>query len=252
MVPKNEVTDKPIKLSNFYTPGMTIKAIPISIEEDGTVTASLKDTDSNPENLLNNNFAVGESVIGIVEEVLDDIVYLSVKDSDQKAMSLRRDLTYSKHSFLHRLFPVGSSLECEIIDIDYIDNRLHLKLKDLVDPWDNLSIANGDKLNVTIFNIEPGRFISEVFDGVKVIIPFSELSWFDDEIEVLKSRYKRNSSMECWVSRIDSEKRYIICSTKDFINPYEELYKNIVKEQMKFLLRFSTLSLTALREFWEI
>ena len=234
-IPKNEVTDKPIKLSNFYTPGMTIKAIPISIEEDGTVTASLKDTDSNPENLLNNNFAVGESVIGIVEEVLDDIVYLSVKDSDQKAMSLRRDLTYSKHSFLHRLFPVGSSLECEIIDIDYIDNRLHLKLKDLVDPWDNLSIANGDKLNVTIFNIEPGRFISEVFDGVKVIIPFSELSWFDDEIEVLKSRYKRNSSMECWVSRIDSEKRYIICSTKDFINPYEEFYKNLQENKISIV-----------------
>ena len=69
-----EICDQNIRLRNYYVSGMTINAIPISIEDGGVVKASLKDTDSNPQKLIDNEYAVGNIVKAIVQEA-EDILF---------------------------------------------------------------------------------------------------------------------------------------------------------------------------------
>lgn len=226
-IPVEEICDQKILLRNYYITGMTVSAIPISIEDGGIVKASLKDTGSNPRALMDNDFAVGNSVTAIVEDPLDESVKLRIKDSDKQAFAFRRDLTFSRYLFLHELYHVGNEYEFEIIDIDYVSNQLRLKIKNLIDPWSVCEVQKGESLDITIYKIEETYFASEIYEGIKVILPYSELAWKESDIENEKKRIKRNTKLTVVVKAIEREKNLIIVSCRSSENPYHAKFDSL-------------------------
>lgn len=230
-IPKEEICDQDIRLRNYYVSGMTVNAIPISIEEGGAIKASLKDTESNPQKLIDNEYAVGNIVKAIVQEAEDDIVRFLISGSDKQAYAFRKDLTYSNYLFLHKLYPVGCEYEYEIISIDYVSNQLRLSRKDLVDPWSICDIKVGQLVNATIFKIEETYFASEINEGLKIILPYSELSWLESEIDKEKKKIKLNTDLELKVKAIDINRRIIITSHRPSDNPYQKLFDSLGTEK---------------------
>lgn len=220
IVPVEEICDTHILLRNYYANGMTITAIPISIEEGGIIKASLKNTKSNPQQLIDSEYAVGNTVRAIVQEAEDTFVRFLISGSDKQAYAYRRDLTYSNYLFLHELFPIGTEVECRIEEIDYVSNRLRLSRKDLVDPWQSCNIKVGDIINATIYEVEDTYFASEINEGLKIILPYSELSWLDSEIEDKRRRIKRNTELELTIKSVDVNRRIIIATYRQSENPY--------------------------------
>lgn len=231
VIVRNEITDSTeLRLKNYYTSGMTIEVMPLKLIEGGKIYGTLLNTRSNPAQLFNNNFSVNSTVIGIVQSADDDFITLLVKGTDQKCVAFRRNLTYSRFVFLHKLFPVGSEFEFIVKSIDYINNSLELKLSNLPDPWEGLSFHEGQDLSVPVLLKKETCIETELTEGVFAILPNSELSWFDD-IDKIKDNIKRNSWIHVCIKRIDRERRLIILSYKDRVSPYLTYFRNLPTEK---------------------
>lgn len=240
-IPAEEISDNDIHLRSYYSTGMTITAIPLSVEEGGIVKASLKETDCNPQKLMDKDYAVGNTVTAIVEEAEDDFIRLRIKNSDKQAYAFRRDLTYSRYLFLHELYPVGSEFEFNIISIDYVSNQLKLRRSEMVDPWSICDLSKGQTVDIKIYKKEDTYFASEIYEGLKVILPYSELAWLESDIEDEKNKIKLNTVLTVVIKVIDRERNLIIATHRPSENPYQIKFdsfrddNNIVP--VKFIIR---------------
>lgn len=229
VIPLEQISDKSdIRLSNYYVKGMTINAHPLELLSQGVVKASLLNTDSNPQKMIDLNYVVGTIVTCVVQEADDMFVNMLVKDSSQKAVAYRRNLTYSRNQFLHQLFPVGSEREFVIIGVDYVRNRIEVRLKDLIDPWDTQTYQSGQKVQFTIFREEDSCFVSELEDGIDAILPYSNLTWMIDKVDEERRKYRRNQMVEGYVKSVEKDRRVVILTLRSSTSPYEDYYNIII------------------------
>ena len=150
-VPRENITkEEDLRLYRYFKVGMTIEFIPVELDINGVVVGSVLETDSNPEQMINNQFCVGSEILAVVEEAEDDFIKLRVKNSDMPAIAFRRNLTYSHYVFLHHKFPVGTEHLFKIIDVDYIASRLELQLASLKDPWEDLRLHLNEEFTFTV------------------------------------------------------------------------------------------------------
>lgn len=242
IIPVEEIsTNSSIRLYNYYTEGMIIKAIPVMYVDQGKVKASLLNTESNPQKLIDLNYAVGSVVTGIVQEADDMFINILIKDSNQRAVAYRKNLTYSKHLFLHQSFPVGSEHEFTIIGADYIHNKLELRLKDLVDPWLNQTYKPGNRVRFTIYREDDGCFVTELEPGIDAILPFSNLTWMMDEVDAEKKKYKRNQTIDGFINKVDPDNKIMILTLRPKTSPYEDYFLSLTKSnnETKVVLEYS-------------
>lgn len=227
VIPKSEITDEDIKLWNYYTQGMTIHAIPSENTENGSFIASIKDTDSSPRRMIDSKYFIGQTVSATFENVEDSIAYLLIEGTDMQAVAYRKDLTYCQFQFLHALFPVGTSAQFEIIDINYINNKLQLRLLDLTDPWLSFNKRKGEQIDFQIYRKDDTSFVSETSDGIRLILPYSELTWINSEIEAERKKHRLNDTIRANIKLIDKDRSIIIVTTKNKENPYVKFFKDI-------------------------
>lgn len=239
-IERQEITeDKELRLKSYYYIGMTIEVIPLRVGEGGVVYASVRKTLSNPKELFDNEFKVGSFVNAIVESADDDFITLRVKDSSQKCVAYRRNLTNSRFELLHKLFPIGFEFHFIISNINYLRNQLELKVPTLSDPWKELSYCVGDKVEFDIYNIKETCFETELKSSIYAILPYSELSWFEEDIEKIKHRIKRNTKLSGYIKRIDYNQKLVIISYKDINSPYLEFY-NTLSQNKEVIVRLES------------
>ena len=206
---------------------MAIEVVPTNVGDGGVVNASVLQTKSNPQKLFNNKYEVGSQVTAIVQSTEDDFITLLVKDSDQQCVAYRRYITNSRFAFLHNLYPVGSEYEFVIKDINYIYNQLELKAVTLTDPWQDLQYKTGDDVVFEIFKIKETCAETELSDGAFAILPYSELTWFENEIASKKATIKRGKNLKGYIKRIDKEQKLIILSLRDKESPYIKYFDSL-------------------------
>ena len=226
-IPREKISDvKDLRLYQYFKPGNTIEIIPEEIDAKGVIIGSILETNSNPQKIVNNKFSVGSSVVAIVDNPEDDFVWFRVKDSDMRAIAFRKNLTYSHYAFLHHLFPTGTEHSFIIDDIDYISNKLYLKLSNLVDPWDNIEFKIGQEVLCKVMQKKDNCIITEIKDGVKAILPYTETSWFESEINLAK-RLKNNDNFSARIKSINTDERVVILMTKSQESPYDVYYNTL-------------------------
>lgn len=228
IIPRNEISDiLDLKLKNYYASGMTIQAIPLSLENQGKIKASLLSTKSEPKSLVGNKFEINGQVAAIVEYSDDEFIRLRVKNTNQEAIAFRRDLTYSRFCLLHESFPIGTELECIIKDIDYVSNKLILQICSLEDPWKNIPYQKGNNIKCTIFNVRDTFFETELPGDYYAILPYSELTWIDTRINEIKKTIKRNSIQSVRIKKVDATGKIIILTKKSVISDYQYYFESL-------------------------
>ena len=227
ILPHEKITDvSDLKLKYYFKPGMTIELIPEEIDSSGNVIGSMLQTNSNPQRMINNKFSVGVEITAVVEESLDNCIFLRIKGSDIQAFAYRRDVTFSNYIFLHEHFPIGNEYQFKIIDIDYISNKLHLQLSSLTDPWINLNYHEGQSVTCKVLQKKDNCIITEIKEGVKAILPFTEITWFNPELAEIK-RFKNNYEFSCRIKSINTERRIVILTVKSEKSPYIDYYNRV-------------------------
>lgn len=232
VIDRQEISDnQDLHLKSYYCEGMTIEIIPLQVGDGGTVYGSVLKTNGNPRALFDNKYEVGATVTAVVQHADDDFIKLLVKGTTQECIAYRRNLTVSRFSFLHKLFPVGSEFLFVITQIDYLKNKLELKYANKIDPWQEMVHKEGDEVNFCVYNIKDTCIETELPDGAFAIVPYSELSWFESDIEKKKDLIKRNSFLSGHIKRINHEQKLIILSCKEKTSPYFSFYDSLPKEK---------------------
>ena len=232
VIERQEISDNlELRLKSYYCEGMTIEIIPLQVGDGGTVYGSVLKTKSNPRSLFDNKYEVGATVTAVVQNAEDDFITLLVKGTTQECIAYRRNLTVSRFSFLHKLFPVGSEYPFIITQINYLKNQLELKYVNKIDPWQEMLYKVGEEVAFCVYNIKDTCIETELSDGAFAIVPYSELSWFESEIEKKKDSIKRNSVLSGHIKRINFEQKLIILSCKEKISPYISFYDSLPKEK---------------------
>lgn len=227
ILPHEKITDiQDLKLKYYFKPGMTVEVIPEEIDSSGNVIGSMLQTNSNPQRMVNDQFSVEGEVTAIVEESLDNCIFLRVKGSDIQAFAYRKDVTFSNYIFLHEHFPIGNEYQFRIIDIDYISNKLHLQLSNLIDPWTSIDYHIGQNLICKVLQKKDNCIVTEIKEGIKAILPFTEITWFNSEFAERK-RFKINDDFPCRIKSINTERRIVILTIKPTKSPYIDHYDKV-------------------------
>ena len=226
-VPRENITNEDgLKLYRYFKVGMTIEFIPVELDVNGVVVGSVLETDSNPERMINNQFCVGSEIVAVVEEAEDDFIKLRVKDSDMPAIAFRRNLTYSHYVFLHHKFPIGTEHLFKIIEVDYIASRLELQLANLKDPWEELRLHLNDEFTFTVYQKKNNCVVTEISEGVRAILPFTETSWFGVDPTIVKT-LKNNSEFKARVKSVNAEERIVVLTMKTQESPYVQYFNEL-------------------------
>lgn len=230
LISYDKITEKEgINLNLYFKQGMSVGIVPESIE-NGCIIGNMLKSSSNPESMLERKYSIGSEVIVIVSKALDDRIYVNINNSSTTGVAYRSDITFSHYDYLHKLYPVDSELALTIADIDYTSNQLILKRSDLIDPWKEAKMNIGDEVSCVIYEKRANCLCSELFGGVKAILPHSELTWFDIDTNLIKS-IKLGDSIKCRIERIDFEKRIVILSHKAIQSPYSVIFNSLNTSQ---------------------
>lgn len=241
-VPREEITTTTgLVFSNYYEKGMTIILNVIGRTENNKFVGSFLNTKSNPQKLIDNNYHTGSIVKATVEYVDDDFLKARVSDSDIECVAFRRDLTFSKYQFLHHLFPIGSEYAFVIKEIDYLKPSFNVSLANLKDPWENVSFVVGQNVSCEVMQKKDSCIKSELSDGYFAILPYSELSWFEDDIELKRKTIRLSDIIPCKIKSIDMEKRLIVLTAKEDSNPYKDKYRSLIISDYVSVVEFDHL-----------
>jgi len=228
----NNFSDKFINNPHDYFKENTILNIkPIATNSEGNVEFTLRGTDSDPYNIIENDYSIGKDVEAIVDYVDDEFVKFKLDNVQITAIAFRQDLTYSKYTLLIDKFKIGDKNIFTIKEITFNKNQLVLRLKDLVDPWDELKLIKNTIANFVPCKREQFFLIGEIQEGITTILPYNELSWFDNEIELKKRECLLGNKIKCYIKEVCKEKRIVYVTLNDINkNPYVDYY-NLSKDR---------------------
>lgn len=221
-----------LNLFHFYQRNMTIEILPINFN-DGKAEGSLLNTKSNPKQFIDNNFAVGTEVDATIESISDQFVFMSIHGTSTVAESYRKDITTSIFKPLDTIFSVGATIKGIIYDIDYVNNKLYIQSEKLDNPWDSIRFEVGEKYSCKVELKTETCVITEIEDGIKGILPFSEMSWIKSEIPNLKSRIKVGNTFDSFIKTINRDEHIVILTQKKEPSPYQELFNTYGNSDIK-------------------
>lgn len=212
---------------DYFKENIIISLKPIEINSDGIVECSLIGTNSDPYKLINSCYSIGNEVEAKVNYVDDDFIKMQIDDSQTTAIAFRKDLTYSKFLILNDKFKKDTKWNFTIKEIEFEKNQLVLRFKDLTNPWSNINLESGIMLDFVAYKKNSNSFVGEIQEGIMGLLPYSELSWFDNQVDSIVSKIKLGEKNKCWIKSVDKEKQIVLLTLKDYANnPYCVYYQN--------------------------
>lgn len=198
----------------YFKENTYIEAIPIEIQENGIVEFGLRNTKSDPNNILTTQFEIGKRITGKISFIEDSFATIDLGLDKIEGFAFRKDLTYSRYDFLHKLFNLGDEYEFDVLGYNFERGNIRLRLADLKDPWDRIFYAKNSEVEMIICKKAANSFVGEIAEGIEAILPFRELSWSEDDITSLKEQFKLNKKVKCYVDLVDKEKKIVFVTLK--------------------------------------
>lgn len=225
-VKKNNLSNSLIdNIRTYFREGTSIELIPVEKGIDGIVECTLIGTASDPHAFIESEFTIGKVIEAEVSDYGEEIVYFNVGSTTISGSALRRNLTYSRFEFLHKIFPKGNKFKCVITEINFEKNQIYLKLQNLIDPWSNNFIRKGEFVEIIVCQKTDRCIIGETNNGIEAVLPNKELAWFSNDIERKSKSIKLNTKVNCKVIYINNETKSVFVSLKETEqNPYVEFF----------------------------
>ena len=237
IIPVDNISStKDIRLRNYYKLGTTVILQPLSINDDGSIQGSFLNTESDPKRLIDSRYSVGSEVSAIIEKVEQDYVLVRVKDTDITCISYRKYLTYSQLMRLSDLFSVGEERTFTIKEINYVHFSFVLALSNLQDPWLRLPYHQSEDMDFSIMRIDSTCFVTELGDGIRALLPYSELTWFESLIDVERSKYNVGDVLHARIKAINERAKVVILTMREKISPYNDYKKFLIENSNNIIV----------------
>jgi small subunit ribosomal protein S1 len=196
-----------------------VEAVILGIDtEQQRISLGLKQLMPNPWDELGRRHPLGSRVTGKVRSITEFGIFIGIEDGIDGLVHIS-DFSWTKRikdpKEIQELYKKGDEVEAIVLDIDVVNERLSLGIKQLgEDPWDTIAqrhpIGAKVKGNVTAIT-EFGVFV-EIESGVEGLIHNSQLGV--DKGQDVAALFPVGSPVEAEVTNVDTGERRISLSSR--------------------------------------
>ena len=204
-------TKRVTKASDMLKVGDEVEAVVLDVQTDAKkISLGLRQTMENPWEVIAEKFPKGTRIQGKVRNMTSYGAFVQIQD-DIDGMIHVSDMSWTRKvnnptDFLQK----GQEVEAVILDIDPVQQRISLGMKQLSDdPWANIEafFKVGDTVEGKVVKIASfGAFI-ELPHGIEGLIHISQIA--DKRVEKVKDVLKPDDMVQARVIKIDAEERRI-------------------------------------------
>jgi small subunit ribosomal protein S1 len=166
------------KAKDLVQKGDKVKVKVIGIDrENNRVSLSLKQAQEDPWAGVTSRWTVGQRTKGVVTNLADFGAFVEIEPGVEGLIHIG-DLSWSRVKHPKEVLKKGQEVEVVILEVDGDRRRIGLGLKQLNDPWANVSEKYSKDQVVTVKVVrlaDFGAFV-EIEDGVEGLIHISQLS----------------------------------------------------------------------------
>ena len=184
--------------------------------EKRRLSLSYKNTLVNPWVKFIKNHKVGNEAEGVIKNITDYGLFVSVKNSELDGMIHYRDLNWSEKDSELEKYKKNQLVKFKILEINKEKEKIRLGIKQLTqDPFEFF-------MNKKIFDVITAIVVSTFKDGIHVYAGNKDQLLLIKRNQLAKepenqrpSRWARGDRVDCMITALDKEKRQVTLSIKD-------------------------------------
>jgi len=183
--------------------------------EKRRLSLSYKNTQVNPWKKFDQDHKVGDQLEGIVKNITDYGLFVSIKDIELDGMIHFKDLSWSEKDSELEKYKKNQLIKCQILEINQKSEKIRLGIKQLTDdPFEffiNKKIS--DIVTVIVDNSSKnGIYVSIGKKNPAILIKRNQLA---KEIENARpSRFARGDKVDAMIVELDKDKKKVVLSIK--------------------------------------
>ena len=197
----------------------TSQKITVQILEKDTekrrLSLSYKNTLVNPWTKFIKEHKVGDETDGIIKNITDYALFISIKNSELDGMIHYKDLSWSEKDSQLEKYKKNQSIKFKILEINQEKEKIRLGIKQLAnDPFEFFMNKNvSDVITAIVDSSTKGEIY--VYAGNKDLLHQIKKNQLAKEPENQRpSRFARGDKCDCMITELDKTKRKVVLSIK--------------------------------------
>ena len=245
LVHYNEISYKgPVNPAKYYNEGekVTVKALNYD-EEKNRLSLSIKATQPDPWNEIENELEVGDTINVVVSNIEPYGVFVDLGNDVEGFLHISEISWDKKPKSPKEYLNIGDEIDVEVIEIDTVNRKLRVSLKNLLPkPFDEFlkKYKEGDVVKGVVTSLTDfGAFVK--IDGVEGLLHNKDVDWQNSKA---KDVLNVGDEVEVKIVKIDKDNEKISLSRKALLkSPLEKYVEDkkigdIVKGKIKDIKDF--------------
>ena len=183
--------------------------------EKRRLSLSYKNVLVNPWTKFNDDHKVGDEFEGLVKNITDYGLFVSIKDTELDGMIHYKDLDWSEKSSELEKYKKNQTIKFKILEIDRENEKIRLGIKQLGDdPFEFFKDKKlSDIITVIVENTsKAGIYVTVGKKKLSILIKKNQLA--KDAENARTSRFTRGDKIDVMIAELDKEKRKVSLSIK--------------------------------------
>jgi small subunit ribosomal protein S1 len=220
-------TKRIMRPSDILSVGQEVEAVVLGVnKEEQKISLGLRQLEPNPWDEIEKKFEIGSRVKGHIRNMTAYGAFVELADGIDGMIHVS-DLSWTrKINHPSEVFKKNDDLEAVVIDIDKVNQRISLGIKQLSeDPWKNIDqkYKIGDLVKGKVTKLASFGAFVQLQDDIDGLVHISQLS--EDHVAKVKDVLKVGQEVEARVIKVDKVERRIGLSIKAANYSEEELRK---------------------------
>src|SRR4026208_1973977 len=220
-------TKRIMRPSDILSVGQEVEAVVLGVnKEEQKISLGLRQLEPNPWDEIEKKFTIGRQVKGTIRNMTAYGAFVELEEGIDGMIHVS-DLSWTrKINHPSEMFKKGDEVEAVVIDIDKVNQRISLGIKQLADdPWKMIDekYKIGDLVNGKVTKLASFGAFVQLQDDIDGLVHISQLS--EDHVAKVKDILKVGQEVEARVIKVDKVERRIGLSIKAANYTEEQLRK---------------------------
>src|ERR1051325_3846759 len=222
-------TKRIMRPSDVLTQGQEVEAVVLGVnKEEQKISLGLRQLEPNPWDEIEKKFTIGSHVKGAIRNMTAYGAFVELEDGIDGMIHVS-DLSWTrKINHPSEVFKKNDEVEAVVIDIDKVNQRISLGIKQLSDdPWKEIDTKYkiGDLVTGKVTKLASFGAFVQLQDDIDGLVHISQLS--EDHVAKVKDVLKVGQEVEARVIKVDKVERRIGLSIKAANYSEEQLRKEV-------------------------
>src|SRR5438045_4910808 len=214
-------TKRIMRPSDILSVGQEVEAVVLGVnKEEQKISLVLRELEPNPWDEIEKKFTIGSQVKGKIRNMTAYGAFVELEEGIDGMVHVS-DLSWTrKINHPSEVFKKGDEIEAVVIDIDKVNQRISLGIKQLTeDPWKNIDekYKIGDLVKGKVTKLASFGAFVQLGDDIDGLVHISQLS--EGHVAKVKDVLKVGQEVEARVIKVDKLERRMDCRTKPANNP---------------------------------